>query len=128
MNFFSCLQVPDPEYFAKKRAEITAKAAAMLKSNPALKAVKRPTNVAAPIPRVPVVPASDPSKVVYAATPSPSISSGPTPATAMTPASGTPAGAPDDFNRRIAEARRLVADAKTKLAVKDNPYMVGRVS
>lgn len=104
----------------------------MLKSNSALQsaqAIKRPMSVAAPVPRIPVVPASDPSKIVYAVTPSPSISSGPTPATPITPTSGTPtAGTSDDFNRRIAEARRRVADAKTKLAVKDNPYMVGFVS
>lgn len=83
-----------------------------------------PIGVAAPIPKVPILPPSLPSKVVYAATPSPSISSGPTPAT---PASGpgTPAGGiTDDLIRRVAEAKRRVADAQSKLAIKDNPYMV----
>lgn len=83
-----------------------------------------PIGVAAPVPKVPILPASLPSKVVYAATPSPSISSGPTPAT---PASGpgTPAaGVSDDLIRRVAEAKRRVADAQSKLAIKDNPYMV----
>lgn len=82
-----------------------------------------PIGVAAPIPKVPILPASLPSKVVYAATPSPSVSSGPTPAT---PASGpgTPAvGVTDDLVRRVAEAKRRVADAQSKLAIKDNPYM-----
>jgi hypothetical protein len=79
--------------------------------------------IAAPIPKLPV---SLPSKVVaYTATPSPSVSSGPTPAT---PASGpgTPAalGITDDLVRRVAEAKRRVADAQSKLAIKDNPYMV----
>ncbi|KAF9523290.1 pre-mRNA processing factor 3-domain-containing protein [Crepidotus variabilis] len=119
------------DYFAKKRAEIAAKAASMLKNNPSLAGLAKPppsrssSSIAAPAPRVPVIPASDPNKVVYAATPSPVVSSGPTPAT---PASGgdggsTPAVGSDEFNRKIAEARRRVADAKTKLAVKDNPYM-----
>ena len=52
---------------------------------------------------------------------------------AATPASGsatpsgsvTPAvGVSDDLVRRVAEAKRRVADAQSKLAVKDNPYMV----
>ena len=77
--------------------------------------------VAAPVPKVP---ASLPSKVVYAATPSPSISSGPTPATPVS-GPGTPAGGvSDDLLRRVAEAKRRVADAQSKLAIKDNPYMV----
>lgn len=111
----------------EKRAEIAAKAAEMLKNNPLPQAVKRTTKVAAPVPRVPVLPASDPSKVVYPVTPSASVSGDPTPIKASTPASGsgTPArGGSDAIKRNIAEARRLVADAKTKLAVKDNPYMV----
>jgi U4/U6 small nuclear ribonucleoprotein PRP3 len=80
--------------------------------------------VAAPVPKVPILPSSLPSKVVYTATPSPTVSSGPTPAT---PASGpgTPAaGITDDLVRRVAEAKRRVADAQSKLAIKDNPYMV----
>ncbi|KAL1743986.1 pre-mRNA processing factor 3-domain-containing protein [Schizophyllum fasciatum] len=39
-----------------------------------------------------------------------------------TPTPGTP-GASDDLARRIAEAKRLVASAQSKLANKDNPYM-----
>ena len=96
----------------------------MLKNNPLPQSVKRATNVAAPIPRVPAFPVSDPSKVVYAITPSASVSSGPTP----TPASGsaTPAvGGSEDIKRKIAEAQRrvAVAEANTKLT-KNNPYMV----
>lgn len=55
-------------------------------------------------------------------TSSPTISSGPTPATGSPPP-GNPL-AIDDIARRVTEARRRVADAQTKLAVKDNPYMV----
>ncbi|KAH9477701.1 U4/U5/U6 small nuclear ribonucleoprotein prp3 [Psilocybe cubensis] len=76
--------------------------------------------LAAPVPKVPIVPASLPSKVVYAGTPSPSLSSGPTPASG----SGAPTPAiSDDLLRKVAEAKRRVADAQTKLAIKDNPYM-----
>lgn len=83
-----------------------------------------PIGVAAPVPKVPILPASLPSKVVYAATPSPSVSSGPTPATPVS-GPGTPAaGMTDDLVRRVAEAKRRVADAQSKLAIKDNPYMV----
>ncbi|KAF8799743.1 small nuclear ribonucleoprotein hPrp3 [Phlegmacium glaucopus] len=79
--------------------------------------------VAAPVPKVPILPASLSSKVVYTATPSPSVSSGPTPATS-TSGPGTPAGGiTDDLERRVAEAKRRVADAQSKLAIKDNPYM-----
>ncbi|CAA7268402.1 unnamed protein product [Cyclocybe aegerita] len=109
------------ELIAQKRAEIAAKHAAMMKKNPALAsatAIRPNAGVAAPVPKVPLVPASVPSKVVYAATPSP---------TATTPASGsgTPAtpGLSDDLMRRVVEAKRRVADAQSKLAVKDNPYM-----
>lgn len=47
--------------------------------------------------------------------------------TPTTPSSelGIPAaGITDDLVRRVAEAKRRVADAQSKLAVKDNPYMV----
>ncbi|KAL1705958.1 pre-mRNA processing factor 3-domain-containing protein [Schizophyllum commune] len=45
------------------------------------------------------------------------------PTAASTPGTpGTP-GASDDLARRIAEAKRLVASAQSKLANKDNPYM-----
>lgn len=30
----------------------------------------------------------------------------------------------DDLARKVAEAKRRVAEAQSKLAVKDNPYMV----
>ncbi|KAF8180386.1 small nuclear ribonucleoprotein hPrp3 [Pholiota molesta] len=119
------VQLSAVELIAQKRAEIAAKHAAMMKKNPALAnaTAGRPVGLAAPVPKVPIVPASVPSKVVYNASPSPSISSGPTPAT---PASGpgTPAaGISDDLVRRVAEAKRRVADAQSKLAIKDNPYM-----
>ncbi|KAF8970195.1 PRP3-domain-containing protein [Flammula alnicola] len=114
------------ELIAQKRAEIAAKHAAMMRKNPALASVTtaRPhVGLAAPVPKVPIVPASMPSKVVYAATPSPVVSSGPTPATPAS-GSGTPsAGISDDLVRRVAEAKRRVADAQSKLAIKDNPYM-----
>lgn len=115
---------------AQKRAEIAAKLAAMSGKvqNPGAALPTKPVTLAAPVPKVPIVPASTPSKVVYAASPSPSVSSGPTPATAS--GSGTPglAGLPEDIHRRVAEAKRRVADAQRTLAVKDNPYMVCRIS
>lgn len=117
------------ELIAQKRAEIAAKLAAMNKKAPApapTSSASRPSvGLAAPVPKVPIVPASLPSKVVYNATPSPSISSGPT------PASGSGAGTPaisDDLFRKVAEAKRRVADAQSKLAIKDNPYMVSYLS
>ncbi|TFK41701.1 PRP3-domain-containing protein [Crucibulum laeve] len=72
--------------------------------------------IAAPIP-IPAKPVTTPK---VALTPSPSISSGPTPATGS-PVLGVPQG--DDLVRRVAEAKRRVAEAQSKLAVKDNPYM-----
>ncbi|EEB93120.1 hypothetical protein MPER_08271, partial [Moniliophthora perniciosa FA553] len=62
--------------------------------------------------------------------PTPSVSSGPTPATGS-PAPGTPGtpvapGVTDDIARRVAEAKRKVAEYQSKLAVKDNPYMTGK--
>ncbi|OSX63253.1 hypothetical protein POSPLADRAFT_1139188 [Postia placenta MAD-698-R-SB12] len=39
------------------------------------------------------------------------------------PAAGTPPSVSDDLARRVAEAKRRVAEAQSKLAVKDNPYM-----
>ncbi|EJF58960.1 PRP3-domain-containing protein [Dichomitus squalens LYAD-421 SS1] len=83
---------------AQKRAEIAAKIAAMKKGASA-------TPSAAP--RPPVVSAaasvSASASASAAASPSPPI--------------------PDDMARRIAEAKRRVAEAQSKLAVKDNPYM-----
>ncbi|RPD65244.1 PRP3-domain-containing protein [Lentinus tigrinus ALCF2SS1-7] len=55
----------------------------------------------------------------------PSASAAPTPPAASASASATasPSPIPDDMARRIAEAKKRVADAQSKLAVKDNPYM-----
>ncbi|KAI0337641.1 PRP3-domain-containing protein [Trametopsis cervina] len=58
------------------------------------------------------------------------ISTAPTPSPAATPtlpsAASSQSASPapvDDLSRRVAEAKRRVADAQSKLAVKDNPYM-----
>ncbi|KAI5888785.1 PRP3-domain-containing protein [Schizophyllum commune H4-8] len=45
------------------------------------------------------------------------------PTAASTPGTPGAPGASDDLARRIAEAKRLVASAQSKLANKDNPYM-----
>ncbi|KAJ7136089.1 pre-mRNA processing factor 3-domain-containing protein [Mycena epipterygia] len=82
---------------AQKRAEISAKLAAM--KNPSL-------GLAAPTPVKPIVPMKH----------SPTVSSGPTPASG----SGSPAPSVDAINKKI---KRLVEDAHSRLAVKDNPYM-----
>lgn len=98
-----------------------------MKNTPLPQVAKRPTTVAAPVPRVPVIPSADLSKVVHAVTPSPTVSGGPTPITHPTSASGsgTPVvGGTDDMNRRVVEAQRRVAEMQSKLSVKDNPYMV----
>jgi hypothetical protein len=50
-----------------------------------------------------------------------------TPAHAHTPSPGPSTASAhfaEDVGKRIAEAKRKVADAQNKLAVKDNPYMV----
>jgi len=57
-----------------------------------------------------------PLKGVFNVTPSPT---GPTPAI---PAFGS--GTPDDIARRVAQAKRRVAEAQSKLPIKDNPCMV----
>lgn len=36
-------------------------------------------------------------------------------------------GTSDDLSRKVAEAKRRVAEAQSKLAVKDNPYMVRHI-
>ncbi|KAF4581346.1 hypothetical protein EYR40_002934 [Pleurotus pulmonarius] len=82
---------------AQKRAEIAAKIAAMK---------SKASGAALPPPSKPATPAL--------ATPPSGVSTPGTP--------GTP-GVSDDLSRRVAEAKRRVADAQTKLAVKDNPYM-----
>ena len=89
---------------AQKRAEVAAKLASM--KNLAAGGSKPAGSVAAPQPIR--ANATLPAKPTAASTPG-------------TP--GTP-GASDDLARRIAEAKRLVASAQSKLANKDNPYMV----
>ena len=42
------------------------------------------------------------------------------------PGPSTPAGT-DDLARRVAEARRRVADAHSRVSVKDNPYLVSHL-
>ncbi|KAF8877185.1 pre-mRNA processing factor 3-domain-containing protein [Infundibulicybe gibba] len=76
---------------------------------------KTPTAIVAPVP----VKATTSATSVTSA--SPTISSGPTPATGS-PAAGAPAK-PEDLARKVVEAKRRVAEAQSKLAVKDNPYM-----
>ncbi|EGO03404.1 hypothetical protein SERLA73DRAFT_69277 [Serpula lacrymans var. lacrymans S7.3] len=80
---------------AQKRAEIAAKVAAMKKNIPGVSVPPAPVKVAAP-------------------SPSPVANGSPAAASATTT---------DDLARRVAEAKRRVADAQSKLAVKDNPYM-----
>ncbi|KAA1468113.1 PRP3-domain-containing protein [Dentipellis sp. KUC8613] len=79
---------------AQKRAEVAAKIAAMKKSIPGVSTPAFTPPVPSP------AAASTPSK---GASPSPAVS--------------------DDLARRVAEAKRKVAEAQSKLAVKDNPYM-----
>ncbi|KAK2465094.1 hypothetical protein APHAL10511_002902 [Amanita phalloides] len=105
------------DLIAQKRAEIAAKLAAMRNASfgvgtgPATIAPKlaapTPVKPAAPLPSVPTPSSSVSSRTASAAGPS-----GP----------GTPAMG-DDLTRRVAEAKRRVTEAQTKLAVKDNPYM-----
>ncbi|KAI0819490.1 pre-mRNA processing factor 3-domain-containing protein [Trametes gibbosa] len=85
---------------AQKRAEIAAKIAAMKKT------------------------ASAPSSAQPTAAPTPSSTSASR--VASTSASAAPSPSPpitNDMARRIAEAKRRVAEAQSKLATKDNPYM-----
>ncbi|ESK84028.1 u4 u6 small nuclear ribonucleoprotein [Moniliophthora roreri MCA 2997] len=108
--------IPDASLIAQKRAEIAAKVAAM--RNSALGAGTMSIPIQAPAPKVPTT---------IPKIPSPSVSSGPTPATGS-PTPGTPGtpiapGLTDDIARRVAEAKRKVAEYQSKLAVKDNPYM-----
>ncbi|KAK7051284.1 U4/U5/U6 small nuclear ribonucleoprotein prp3 [Paramarasmius palmivorus] len=108
--------IPDASIIAKKRAEIAAKVAAM--RNNALGAGTMTVPIQAPTPKAPTT---------IPKIPSPAVSSGPTPATGS-PAPGTPGtpiatGVTDDIARRVAEAKRKVAEYQSKLAVKDNPYM-----
>ncbi|EMD31940.1 hypothetical protein CERSUDRAFT_119270 [Gelatoporia subvermispora B] len=81
------------DLIAQKRAEISAKLAAMKKGvssgQPSASPSPAPTTTAVPSP--------------HTGSPSPGVS--------------------DDLARRVAEAKRRVAEAQSKLAVKDNPYM-----
>lgn len=86
----------------QKRAEIIAKIAAMSKGSSA-SATPTPT----PKPSLP-----------------PSVSHSPAPVKSHSHSPSPGPMATDDIYRRVAEAKRLVADAQSKLAVKDNPYMV----
>ncbi|KAF8345439.1 pre-mRNA processing factor 3-domain-containing protein [Amanita rubescens] len=107
----------DAELIARKRAEISAKLASFRSVSfgvgtgpPTITpkfAAPIPVKPAAPLPTVPTPSPSASSRTTSAAGPS-----GP----------GTPATS-DDLARRVAEAKRRVAEAQTKLAVKDNPYM-----
>ncbi|KAF9009478.1 pre-mRNA processing factor 3-domain-containing protein [Cyathus striatus] len=107
------------DLIAQKRAEISAKLAAMRGGVLGGGTATKPAaGVAAPVPIVAKQPGLPPKMV---ASRSPSISSGPTPATGS-PAPGTPIVV-DDLARKVAEAKRRVAEAQSKLAVKDNPYM-----
>ncbi|TFK22157.1 PRP3-domain-containing protein [Coprinopsis marcescibilis] len=118
------LQPFSAQLIAQKKAEIAAKMAQYSAAAKAgTSAGRAPVNLVAPAPRVPVVPPSMPSRVVSSqATPSPSISSIPTPASGST--SSTPAF--DDIAKRVADAKRRVAAAQTQLAMKENPYMAQR--
>ncbi|KAL6305945.1 pre-mRNA processing factor 3-domain-containing protein [Sparassis latifolia] len=83
---------------AQKKAEISAKIAAMRKGLP-----------------------SGQSSISASPTPSPVVAS---PAVVYSPPTSSPSPAvSDDLARRVAEAKRRVAEAQSKLAVKDNPYM-----
>jgi len=68
----------------------------------------------------------NPSVAVAAAAVAPPVV--PSPATASTPRSGASPSplVSEDLAKRVAEAKRKVAEAQSKLAIKDNPYMVRR--
>ncbi|KIK68851.1 hypothetical protein GYMLUDRAFT_236749 [Collybiopsis luxurians FD-317 M1] len=116
---------------AQKRAEIAAKMAAMRSTVLSGANVTLPGSnigIAAPIPK----PATVTSLPKRPAVPSPAIPSRPvtsgetsrTPTTPGTPGTpSTPVAITDDLARRVAEAKRKVAEYQSKLAVKDNPYM-----
>jgi len=104
--------ISNTDLIAQKRAEIAAKLAAMKSST-----LGWTPPIRAPVPTKAIVPKLPPTT----ASSSPTVSSGPTPATGS-PRPGSTL-AIDDIARRVSEAKRRVADAQTKLAVKDNPYM-----
>lgn len=88
----------------QKRAEVAAKLAIFKKDLGWIPPARAPVS-------------SKPAIVTSSAT----IVSGPTPATDL-PTTG-PTSHGDDIARRVSEAKRRVAEAQSKLAVKDNPYM-----
>ncbi|KAG7090817.1 hypothetical protein E1B28_009901 [Marasmius oreades] len=100
------------EEIARKRAELAAKVAAM--RNNALGTGAGPIQLPAPIPKLPTT-------LPKGSTASPSVSGG------QTPVAGSPAPAGglmmQDLAKRVAEAKRKVAEYQSKSAVKDNPYM-----
>ncbi|THH19639.1 hypothetical protein EW146_g1571 [Bondarzewia mesenterica] len=88
--------LPQAALIAQKKAEVQAKLAAMQKKAASL-ALKPPTSAASSV----------------SATPSSRAGPGHSPSPSVT----------DDLARKAAEVRRKVAEAQSKLAVKDNPYM-----
>ena len=64
-----------------------------------------------------------PTKPVAAATSTP-----PAKMASSSPAPGPVMPNMDDLARKVAEAKRRVAEAQSKLAIKDNPYMVHPLS
>ncbi|KAJ3830719.1 pre-mRNA processing factor 3-domain-containing protein [Lentinula raphanica] len=100
---------------AAKRAEIAAKVAAMRNTNLSGAHISLPGDTNAALPKKPATP----TPVI---TVPPSRSSTATPGTPGTPAPAAN-GITDDLARRVAEAKRKVAEYQSKLAVKDNPYM-----
>ncbi|KAG6853010.1 hypothetical protein C0991_007493 [Blastosporella zonata] len=97
------------DLIAQKRAEVAAKLA-IFKTN----TLGWTPPVRAPIP-------TKPSAPIPSVASSASVSSGPTPATGSL--ASVAHGVTDDIARRVSEAKRRVAEAQSKLAVKDNPYM-----
>lgn len=80
--------------------------------------------IAAPIPTKPL-----PSKipVPLSSFSTPVATPKPTPGTTPPPKSGSgPSTSTDDLAWRVAEAKKRVAEAQSKLSIKDNPYMVRR--
>lgn len=105
----------------QKRAEIAAKLAAMKNVGSGSPITQKPPGIAAPIPTKPL-----PSKIPVPSSLSSTPVTTPKPTPGMTPppksGPGTSAST-DDLARRVAEAKKRVAEAQTKLSIKDNPYM-----
>ncbi|KAF8639281.1 hypothetical protein AX16_010353 [Volvariella volvacea WC 439] len=119
----SASSLADPDYIAKKRAELAAKVAEMRKQSFMGKGPVIPSHgpLTAPIPVKPQVPLPP---VPSASTTPVAARSTATSASGRSSAAGTPS-LPDsqDIQKKISEARKLVAQAQSKLAIKDNPYM-----